>query len=241
MAAPAPTLRPWSTCWLAASGGSSRASGIASARSPRPRRSPEVSARRGERRNLDPGTRRVGGGQRLDLARRIHRRSSPRDGPGVRPSVPSHHRARRGGNDDRLDRGDRRRAGQPRRGRAVSARRDQQRVRWPLGRPGVCVDSSAAECFPVGRARSISGDIQEAVSVALRAAGGRNLLVLGAEVARQCLDAALVDEILLRVLPILIGDGIRLFGRRRHEEMLIRTETVDRAGEAAVLLLRRSR
>ncbi len=167
MAAPAPTLRPWSTCWLAASSGSSRASGIASARSPRPRRSPEVSARPGERRNLDPGTRRVGGGQRLDLARRINRRSSPRDGPGVRPSAPSHHRARRGGNDDRLDGGDHRRAGQPRRGRAVSARRDQQRVRWPLGRPGVCVDSSAAECFPVGRAQYISGYIRAAVALAL--------------------------------------------------------------------------
>ncbi len=94
---------------------------------------------------------------------------------------------------------------------------------------------------PLDGPRYISGDIREAVSLALGAAGGRNLLGLGAEVARQCLDADLVDEILLLVLPILIGGGIRLFGRRRHEEMLFRTETVERAGEAAVLLLRRSR
>lgn len=58
----------------------------------------------------------------------------------------------------------------------------------------------------------LEGDIGEAVATALEAASGRNLLVLGAGVAQQCLAADLVDEILLLVLPILLGDGIRLFG-----------------------------
>ena len=52
------------------------------------------------------------------------------------------------------------------------------------------------------------GDITEAVATARRAAGGKNLEILGAEVAGQCLRRGLVDEILVYVLPVLLGDGI---------------------------------
>ena len=55
----------------------------------------------------------------------------------------------------------------------------------------------------------LSGDIAEAVATARRAAGGKNLEILGADVAGQCLRRGLVDEILVFVLPVLLGDGIR--------------------------------
>jgi dihydrofolate reductase len=55
----------------------------------------------------------------------------------------------------------------------------------------------------------LTGDIGEAVATALDAAGGRNLEILGADVAGQCLRRGLVDEILVYVLPVLLGDGIR--------------------------------
>jgi dihydrofolate reductase len=55
----------------------------------------------------------------------------------------------------------------------------------------------------------LTGDIGEAVATALDAAGGKNLEVLGADVAGQCLQRGLVDEILVYVLPVLLGDGIR--------------------------------
>ena len=42
-----------------------------------------------------------------------------------------------------------------------------------------------------------------------RAAGGKNLEILG-----QCLRRGLVDEILVFVLPVLLGDGIRFFSSR---------------------------
>jgi dihydrofolate reductase len=35
--------------------------------------------------------------------------------------------------------------------------------------------------------------------------------VLGADVARQCLEAGLLDEILMFVAPIMLGDGVRVF------------------------------
>ena len=55
----------------------------------------------------------------------------------------------------------------------------------------------------------LTGDIGEAVATALDAAGGKNLEILGADVAGQCLQRGLVDEILVYVLPVLLGDGIR--------------------------------
>jgi dihydrofolate reductase len=54
----------------------------------------------------------------------------------------------------------------------------------------------------------LSGDIGEAVATALEAARGKNLELLGADVAGQCLQRGLVDEILVYVLPLLLGDGI---------------------------------
>ena len=55
----------------------------------------------------------------------------------------------------------------------------------------------------------LTGDLGEAVATARRAAGGKNLEILGADVAGQCLRRGLVDEILVYVLPVLLGDGIR--------------------------------
>ena len=55
----------------------------------------------------------------------------------------------------------------------------------------------------------LTGDIEEAVATARRAAGDKNLEILGADVAAQCLQRGLVDEILVYVLPVLLGDGIR--------------------------------
>jgi dihydrofolate reductase len=55
----------------------------------------------------------------------------------------------------------------------------------------------------------LSGDIGEAVATALDAAGGKNLEILGANVAAQALRRGLVDEILVYLLPVVLGDGIR--------------------------------
>ena len=55
----------------------------------------------------------------------------------------------------------------------------------------------------------LSGDIAKAVATARDAAGGKSLEILGADVAGQCLRRGLVDEILVYVLPVLLGDGVR--------------------------------
>jgi dihydrofolate reductase len=57
----------------------------------------------------------------------------------------------------------------------------------------------------------LSGDIRDAVSTALEAADGKDLLVLGGTIAEQCIRADLLDEILIHIAPVLLGDGIPLF------------------------------
>jgi dihydrofolate reductase len=53
--------------------------------------------------------------------------------------------------------------------------------------------------------------IEQAVTLSKETANGANVVVLGANVARQCLDAGLLDEIIIHVAPVLVGDGVRLF------------------------------
>lgn len=55
----------------------------------------------------------------------------------------------------------------------------------------------------------LTGDLGEAVATAVDAADGKNLEILGADVAGQCLRRGLVDEIVVYVLPVLLGDGTR--------------------------------
>jgi dihydrofolate reductase len=56
----------------------------------------------------------------------------------------------------------------------------------------------------------LAGDVRDAVATARGAAGEGNVEILGADVAAQCLQRGLVDEVLVYVLPLLLGDGIRL-------------------------------
>jgi dihydrofolate reductase len=54
-------------------------------------------------------------------------------------------------------------------------------------------------------------DLVPAVAQARELAGDRYVSILGAEVARGCLEAGLLDEILMFVAPVMLGDGVRVF------------------------------
>jgi len=83
----------------------------------------------------------------------------------------------------------------------------------------------------------ISGDITDAVATALAAADGRDVLVLGATVVDQCLEAGLVSEILMHLVPELVGDGVRLFDVSTHRASL-ETLEVSASGQVVNLRLR---
>src|SRR5215212_10927256 len=83
----------------------------------------------------------------------------------------------------------------------------------------------------------LTGDIGEAVATALDAAGGKSLEILGADVAGQCLQRGLVDEILVYVLPVLLGDGIR-FSSPGVARTGLEPISSTRSGDATILRFR---
>ncbi|MEJ7647777.1 MAG: dihydrofolate reductase family protein [Nakamurella sp.] len=57
----------------------------------------------------------------------------------------------------------------------------------------------------------LSCPVEEAVRIALDAAGGRNVEVFSPTIGGQLLERGLIDEIDLHIAPILLGRGIRLY------------------------------
>jgi dihydrofolate reductase len=118
-----------------------------------------------------------------------------------------------------------------RRGYEVSATSEREETRRPFGGawngPIFLLTHNPPLDEPDPAYRFVSGDIRPIIADAIEAAGGKDVLVLGANVATQCFDAGLVDELELLVLPVLLGDGIRLFdaGANRTELQLLSSTT----------------
>lgn len=55
--------------------------------------------------------------------------------------------------------------------------------------------------------------LEEGVAAARAAAGEKTVNVLGASVGRACVEAGLLDEVEVLVMPVLLGGGVRLFER----------------------------
>src|SRR5580693_9953139 len=91
---------------------------------------------------------------------------------------------------------------------------------------------------PVPGVTFLTGDIGEAVATALRAADGKNLEILGADVAAQCLRAGLVDEVMVFVVPVLLGDGVRFFSSPDLGRIDLEPIDSRRAGDLTALRFR---
>jgi dihydrofolate reductase len=71
------------------------------------------------------------------------------------------------------------------------------------------------------------------MSEAKRAAGDRNVLVHGAATAQLALTAGVLDELEIHLIPVLLGQGRRLFDHLAPDHIeLERTRILD--GEAGV-------
>ncbi len=56
-------------------------------------------------------------------------------------------------------------------------------------------------------------DLPAAVATAREAAQGKMVIVIGPTLAASILAAGLIDQILLHIVPVLLGDGVRLMRR----------------------------
>jgi dihydrofolate reductase len=61
----------------------------------------------------------------------------------------------------------------------------------------------------------LATDIRDAVATGIEAAGGKKLELFGTDVSVQAFEHDLVDEVLVHIAPVLLGDGIPLYRAER--------------------------
>jgi dihydrofolate reductase len=79
------------------------------------------------------------------------------------------------------------------------------------GVPIFVLTHAAPDAPAPGAARYVTDGIESCVAQAKAAAGGRDILLHGAATAQECLRAGLLDEMELQLMPVLLGQGRRLF------------------------------
>ena len=79
----------------------------------------------------------------------------------------------------------------------------------------------------------VTDGIESAMAQAQRAAGAQDIqLVGGASAIQQCLNAGLCDELHIDVMPVLLGEGLRLFENIATDEVKLEKIGVEEATSA---------
>jgi dihydrofolate reductase len=81
-------------------------------------------------------------------------------------------------------------------------------------------------------------DLDRAVAAAKEAAGDKYVNILGASTARQCLEAGVLDEMLVCIAPVLLGDGVRLFDHPGGTNVKLECLSLSDAPQATNIWLR---
>jgi dihydrofolate reductase len=84
----------------------------------------------------------------------------------------------------------------------------------------------------------INEEIEAAVARATEAAEGKNVGILGANLAKQCLEHGLLDEIIVHLAPVLLGDGVRLFAVPGGQRVRLEPTQATRTGQLTDLRFR---
>ena len=73
----------------------------------------------------------------------------------------------------------------------------------------------------------VTDGIEAALVAAQEAAGGRAVGIFGADTARQYLEKGLIDEIVVHVAPVLLGDGVRFHHAPGAEPIRLEGDVAD--------------
>lgn len=84
---------------------------------------------------------------------------------------------------------------------------------WPYGETPIIVATNRPLTTPRSWVQAAQGPIQQLVEQAKSMAGGLDVYLDGGIVIGQALDAGLIDEITLTLVPTVLGDGVKLFGK----------------------------
>jgi dihydrofolate reductase len=77
----------------------------------------------------------------------------------------------------------------------------------------------------------LGGDLTAAVSTAAEAAGGGDVIVFGASLAAQCIRATLLDALVVHIVPVLLGAGVRLFDAADLGPVLLERTALESTGQ----------
>ncbi len=88
----------------------------------------------------------------------------------------------------------------------------------PLDKPVVVVTHSVPDDWPHDGApfTFVTDGIESAIEQAKALAGDKFVVVNGGTIASQCLDARLLDEIWVDLVPVLLGDGTPFFDELKN-------------------------
>ncbi len=99
---------------------------------------------------------------------------------------------------------------------------------WPYGETPIRVASHRPLESTRPSAQRVCGTIAEMVAEARTIAGDLDVYLDGGRLIRSALDAGLVDELIVTVIPVILGAGIPLFAgtERRHDIRLLGTRGI---------------
>ena len=106
--------------------------------------------------------------------------------------------------------------------------------RHPMGAPVFVVTHEAPAAWPFPETPPdqaapftfVTDGIESAIEQAKRVAGDKVVAINPGSIARQVLDARLLDEVWIAQVPVLLGDGIRYFGEVRNPPVMLETPRV---------------
>jgi dihydrofolate reductase len=82
----------------------------------------------------------------------------------------------------------------------------------PMGAPVVVVTHQAPEDADRWTTISFAGGVAAGITAARRLAGDRDVCIASASIAAQALDLGLIDEVIISLVPVMLGQGIPYFG-----------------------------
>jgi dihydrofolate reductase len=104
--------------------------------------------------------------------------------------------------------------------------------------PTVVVSHSVPQDIPDGGVYTFVDSVEAALETAKKAAGDKDVVIQGGNIAQQFITLGLVDEIFIHLVPVLFGSGTRLIEELGGEHVQLETTEVIETKEAIHLRFR---
>ena len=104
--------------------------------------------------------------------------------------------------------------------------------------PTVVVSHNVPQDIPDGGVYTFVDSVEAALETAKKAAGDKDVVIQGGNIAQQFITLGLVDEIFIHLVPVLFGSGTRLIEELGGEHVQLETTEVIETKEAIHLRFR---